>query len=182
MKLAVNLYFGARSRPGWAVAMGAVLAALGFGGDEGGGDAAVKRQAEGLSNPMYQLANLMGQVSHHSHVPAGQPHGPGQSSQSTEHHFVAPSFLSKNASFCFQWTEQLMHWFRLIGCTLRIVHCSIFLSRPCNSHCDTRCLPKIIPRDYLWTWAKRPWLPKITKSWMMPSGWRSRNIFIMAER
>ena len=45
--------------------MGAVLAALGFGGDEGGGDAAVKRQAEGLSNPMYQLANLMGQVSHH---------------------------------------------------------------------------------------------------------------------
>ena len=42
--------------------MGAVLAALGFGGDEGGGDAAVKRQAEGLSNPMYQLANLMGQV------------------------------------------------------------------------------------------------------------------------
>ena len=43
--------------------MGAVLAALGFGGDEGGGDAAVKRQAEGLSNPMYQLANLMGQVS-----------------------------------------------------------------------------------------------------------------------
>ena len=62
MKLAVNLYFGARSRPGWAAAMGAVLAALGFGGDEGGGDAAVKRQAEGLSNPMYQLANLMGQV------------------------------------------------------------------------------------------------------------------------
>ena len=45
--------------------MGAVLAALGFGGDEGGGDAAVKRQAEGLSNPMYQLANLMGQVSYH---------------------------------------------------------------------------------------------------------------------
>ena len=47
-----------------AWAMGAVLAALGFGGDEGGGDAAVKRQAEGLSNPMYQLANLMGQVSY----------------------------------------------------------------------------------------------------------------------
>ena len=43
--------------------MGAVLAKLGFGGDEGGGDAAVKRQAEGLSNPMYALANLMGQVS-----------------------------------------------------------------------------------------------------------------------
>ena len=43
--------------------MGAVLQKLGFGGDEGGGDAAVKRQAEGLSNPMYQLANLMGQVS-----------------------------------------------------------------------------------------------------------------------
>ena len=42
--------------------MGAVLQKLGFGGDEGGGDAAVKRQAEGLSNPMYQLANLMGQV------------------------------------------------------------------------------------------------------------------------
>ena len=35
---------------------------LGFGGDEGGGDAAVKRQAEGFANPMYQLANLMGQV------------------------------------------------------------------------------------------------------------------------
>ena len=45
-----------------AVVMGAVLQKLGFGGDEGGGDAAVKRQAEGLSNPMYQLANLMGQV------------------------------------------------------------------------------------------------------------------------
>ena len=44
--------------------MGAVLQKLGFGGDEGGGDAAVKRQAEGLSNPMYQLANLMGQVCH----------------------------------------------------------------------------------------------------------------------
>ena len=44
--------------------MGAVLQKLGFGGDEGGGDAAVKRQAEGLSNPMYQLANLMGQVRH----------------------------------------------------------------------------------------------------------------------
>ena len=50
--------------------MGAVLAALGFGGDEGGGDAAVKRQAEGLSNPMYQLANLMGQVSDQSLAPA----------------------------------------------------------------------------------------------------------------
>ena len=36
--------------------MGAVLQKLGFGGDEGGGDAA------GLSSPMYQLANLMGQV------------------------------------------------------------------------------------------------------------------------
>ena len=46
----------------WLVGMGAVLQKLGFGGDEGGGDAAVKRQAEGLSNPMYQLANLMGQV------------------------------------------------------------------------------------------------------------------------
>ena len=45
-----------------SLAMGAVLQRLGFGGDEGGGDAAVKRQAEGLSNPMYQLANLMGQV------------------------------------------------------------------------------------------------------------------------
>ena len=45
--------------------MGAVLQKLGFGGDEGGGDAAVKRQAEGLSNPMYQLANLMGQVRWH---------------------------------------------------------------------------------------------------------------------
>ena len=42
--------------------MGAVLERLGFGGDEGGGDAAVKRQAEGFANPMYQLANLMGQV------------------------------------------------------------------------------------------------------------------------
>ena len=42
--------------------MGAVLERLGFGGEEGGGDAAVKRQAEGFANPMYQLANLMGQV------------------------------------------------------------------------------------------------------------------------
>jgi hypothetical protein len=33
-----------------------------MGGDEGGGDAAVKRQAEGASNPMYALANLIGQV------------------------------------------------------------------------------------------------------------------------
>ena len=39
-----------------------ILDILGFGGDEGGGDAAVKRQAEGFANPMYQLANLMGQV------------------------------------------------------------------------------------------------------------------------
>ena len=39
-----------------------ILTALGFGEEEGGGDAAVKRQAEGFSNPMYQLANLFGQV------------------------------------------------------------------------------------------------------------------------
>ena len=38
-----------------------ILDILGFGGDEGGGDAAVKRQAEGFANPMYQLAILMGQ-------------------------------------------------------------------------------------------------------------------------
>ena len=41
-----------------------ILTALGFGAEEGGGDAAVKRQAEGFSNPMYQLANLFGQVGH----------------------------------------------------------------------------------------------------------------------
>ena len=34
-----------------------------MGGDKGGGDAAVKRQAEGASNPMYGLANLVGSVS-----------------------------------------------------------------------------------------------------------------------
>ena len=39
-----------------------ILDILGFGAEEGGGDAAVKRQAEGFANPMYQLANLMGQV------------------------------------------------------------------------------------------------------------------------
>jgi hypothetical protein len=33
-----------------------------MGGDEGGGDSAIKRQAEGASNPMYALANLIGQV------------------------------------------------------------------------------------------------------------------------
>ena len=37
-----------------------------MGGDEGGGDAAVKRQAEGFSNPMYGLANLMGQVGYNN--------------------------------------------------------------------------------------------------------------------
>ena len=41
--------------------MGAVLDKL-LGEEEGGGDAAVKRQAEGFSNPMYGLANLIGQV------------------------------------------------------------------------------------------------------------------------
>jgi hypothetical protein len=33
-----------------------------MGGDEGGGDAAIKRQAKGASNPMYALANLIRQV------------------------------------------------------------------------------------------------------------------------
>ena len=41
--------------------MGSVLDKL-LGEEEGGGDAAVKRQAEGFSNPMYGLANLIGQV------------------------------------------------------------------------------------------------------------------------
>ena len=41
--------------------MGAVLDKI-LGEEEGGGDAAVKRQAEGFSNPMYGLANLIGQV------------------------------------------------------------------------------------------------------------------------
>ena len=50
-----------------------------MGGDEGGGDAAVKRQAEGASNPMYQLANLIGQVgSQQPHVPASQPYRTGR--------------------------------------------------------------------------------------------------------
>ena len=61
-----------------------------MGGDEGGGDAAVKRQAEGASNPMYQLANLIGQVgsqlanligqvgSQLPHVPASQPYRTGR--------------------------------------------------------------------------------------------------------
>ncbi|XP_023347314.1 uncharacterized protein LOC111716125, partial [Eurytemora carolleeae] len=40
--------------------MGSVLDKL-LGEEEGGGDAAVKRQAEGFSNPMYGLANLIGQ-------------------------------------------------------------------------------------------------------------------------
>ena len=39
--------------------MGAVLDKLGLGGEEGGGDAAVKRQAEGFANPMYQLASTL---------------------------------------------------------------------------------------------------------------------------
>ena len=41
-------------------AMGQIVDKI-MGGDEGGGDAAVKRQAEGASNPMYQLANLIGE-------------------------------------------------------------------------------------------------------------------------
>ncbi len=45
----------------WAHKMGQIIDKI-MGGDEGGGDAAVKRQAEGASNPMYALANLIGQV------------------------------------------------------------------------------------------------------------------------
>ena len=39
--------------------MGQILAMV-MGEDDSAGDVAVKRQAEGASNPMYQLANLMG--------------------------------------------------------------------------------------------------------------------------